>query len=174
MGRGPEKRGSPNKGKSSKKRASRRGGPPKREALRATRSAGRATRRRPAAKAGSKSEAAIDLKEALQRQAATSEILRVISQSPSRAQPVFEAIVLAAVRLLGCDFAHFLRSGGSTFLPVAIARPNGLRTAFHTDPVPIDPDANFPSRVMVTRKALHLPDWSKIELPPFEQRTQQL
>src|SRR5262249_28136956 len=82
--------------------------------------------------------------------------------------------VLPAVRLLGCDHAHFLRPGESTFLPVAIARPNGLRTAFHTEPVPIDPDANFPSRVMVTRKALHLPDWSKIELPPFEQRTQQL
>jgi len=177
MGRGPAKRGSPNKGKSSKKVASRRGGPLKREAVLAAGSVGKAARRRPAAKAGPKSEAAqfaVKLNEALQRQAATSEILRVISQSRADAQPVFEAIVLAAVRLLGCDFAHFLRSGESTFLPVAIARPNGLRAAFHTEPVPIDPDANFPSRVMVTRKALHLPDWSKIELPPFEQRTQQL
>src|SRR5262249_5639318 len=121
MGRGPAKRGSPNKRKSSRKGASRRGGPPKRGAVLAARGVGRAARRRPPAKAGPKSESAqfaIELNGALQRQAATSEILRVISQSPSDAQPVFEAIVLAAVRLLGCDFAHFLRSGETTFLPV--------------------------------------------------------
>jgi hypothetical protein len=44
--------------------------------------------RRPAAKAGAKSEAAefaVELNEALHRQAATSEILRVISRSPSDA-----------------------------------------------------------------------------------------
>src|SRR6202011_5942786 len=36
-------------------------------------------------------------------------------------------------------------------------------------PVPIDPDANFPSRVIVSRKNLHLPDWSAIDLPAYEQ-----
>src|SRR5207244_12922594 len=38
--------------------------------------------------------------------------------------------------------------------------------------VPIDPAAHFPSRAAGTRKALHLPDWSAIDLPPYEQRTQ--
>src|SRR5262249_28818240 len=39
--------------------------------------------------------------EALERQTATSEILRVISESPTDVQPVFDAIVRSAVRL--CD-----------------------------------------------------------------------
>ena len=49
-----------------------------------------------------------ELRIARDRQTATSEILRVISQSPTDVQPVFDAIVLAAVRLLGCDSAFIL------------------------------------------------------------------
>jgi len=42
-----------------------------------------------------------ETKESLEQQTATSEILRVISQSPTDVQPVFEAIVRSAMRL--CD-----------------------------------------------------------------------
>jgi two-component system, NtrC family, sensor kinase len=42
--------------------------------------------------------------EALEQQTATSEILRVISQSPAALQPVFDAIVRNAVRLSGAGF----------------------------------------------------------------------
>src|SRR5262249_39646088 len=42
-----------------------------------------------------------ETKEALERQTATSEILRVISSSPTDVQPVFEAIAAKAARL--CD-----------------------------------------------------------------------
>ena len=45
-----------------------------------------------------------DLTTALDRQMATSEILRVISSSPTDIQPVFDAIVRSAVRL--CDGLH--------------------------------------------------------------------
>src|SRR3954470_21387627 len=43
------------------------------------------------------------LEDALARQTPTSEILRVIRQSPADVQPVFDAIVVTAVRLLRCD-----------------------------------------------------------------------
>ena len=34
----------------------------------------------------------------------------------------------------------------------------------------IDPVANFPSRAIVGKKTVHLPDWSLIELPDHERR----
>ena len=42
-----------------------------------------------------------DLKEAREQQAATAEILKVIASSPSDVQPVFDAIVANADRLIG-------------------------------------------------------------------------
>ena len=108
-----------------------------------------------------------ETKEALERQAATSNILRVISQSPTDVQPVFEEIVLTAVRLTGCDLAFFLRCDGATYLPTARATPEGLQTDARPSQ-PIDPDANFPSRAIVEKKTLHLPDWSLVDPPAYE------
>ena len=34
--------------------------------------------------------------------------------------------------------------------------------------VPVDPTANFPSRVIADKAPLHLPDWSAVEIPPHE------
>ena len=70
-----------------------------------------------------------ELRAAQDRQAASAEILRVIHQSPTDVQPVFEAIVQAAVRLLSCDFAHFLRCHNASFSLVAVAGPQGLLQA---------------------------------------------
>src|SRR5262249_17004946 len=140
MGRGSAKGSSPKKG-ARKVSASRRAAP---------RRTATALKRSPSAKP--KSEAAKlagELKAAQARQAAASGILRIISRSPADAQPVFEAIVLAAVRLLGCHIVHFLRCDAASFLPVAIAGAQGrLLKPRSRAAVPIDPDANFPSRAI--------------------------
>jgi two-component system NtrC family sensor kinase len=109
-----------------------------------------------------------ETKEALERQTATSEILRVISQSPTDVQPVFDAIVLAAVRLIHCDMAFFLRCNATSFTQAATATSDGLQAAPRSSPA-IDPDANFPSRAIMAKTTLHLPDWSLIDLPDNEQ-----
>src|SRR5439155_7169848 len=49
------------------------------------------------------------LAEALEQQTATSEILRVISSSPTDIQPVFEAIVASAARLCNASFSAVAR-----------------------------------------------------------------
>jgi two-component system, NtrC family, sensor kinase len=109
-----------------------------------------------------------ELRTARDRQDASAEILRVIGQSPADVQPVFDAIVLAAARLLGRDMAFVLRCDGATYWCTAMAGPEGSLPILDPAPVPIDPDANFPSRAIVARKNLHLPDWSVIELPEYE------
>ncbi|MEO7336870.1 MAG: GAF domain-containing protein, partial [Caldimonas sp.] len=111
-----------------------------------------------------------ETKEALERQTATAEILRVISRSPDDVQPVFNAIAVSAFKLLGDCFTGVLRRAGDRYELVALYRgerpielPPGAAIA------PIDPAANFPSRVFLSGELLHIPDWSAIELPVHEQ-----
>ena len=111
-----------------------------------------------------------ETQEALARQTATSDILRVISQSPTDVQPVFDAIVLASVRLLRCDRSVFIRCDTTSFWQVALAGSKGLLKIVDSGKDPIDPDAHFPSRAIVAKKTLHLPDWSTIDLPAYERR----
>ena len=108
-----------------------------------------------------------ETKEALASQTASAEILRVMSRSPTDVRPVFDAIVANAVKLLVCDSAFVMRRDGNTFSAVAAATPEGPLEGLPSG-LPIDPAQNFPSRVIVEKRMLHLPDWSAIELPDFE------
>ena len=111
---------------------------------------------------------------ALSRQTATADILRVVSSSPTDVKPVFDTIVRAAVRSLGCDMAAVLTFDGATFSPAAGATSHGLLTDIGPSNLPIDPRANFPSRAIVEKQMLHLPDWSVIELREHERNIRSL
>ncbi len=115
-----------------------------------------------------------ETKEALERQTATSEILRAIAGSPSDAQPVFESIVGSAVKRLQCDLAFVMLSDQRVFMPVAGANPEGLLSDLGPRQVPIDWDANFPSRALLSKETYYLPDWSDVELPPHERAIHEL
>src|SRR5205085_6244773 len=66
-----------------------------------------------------------ELSETLEQQTATSDILRVISQSPTDVTPVLAAVASAAVRFCGAeDAVIILREGGDAF------------TAAHEGPLP--------------------------------------
>ncbi|WOS66159.1 GAF domain-containing protein [Sinorhizobium fredii] len=60
-----------------------------------------------------------ELAEAIERQAATSEILRVISTSPDDVQPVFDAIAENAARLCAAEFCFVFRFDGALLHPAA-------------------------------------------------------
>ncbi len=64
-------------------------------------------------------EAHAEVTEALEQQTATSEILRVISGSPTDVQPVFDAILESAVRLCGATVAAVYRFDGERLEQVA-------------------------------------------------------
>ena len=83
-------------------------------------------------------------------------------------RPVFDSIVFTAVRLLRCDLVFVLLCDGATFSPAAVASPEGPLADVGPTNLPIDPSANFPSRAILDKKMLHLPDWSRIDLPEHE------
>jgi hypothetical protein len=61
-----------------------------------------------------------DLSASLQRQTATSEVLRVISSSPGELEPVFETMLQNAVRLCDAKFGILYLSEGDSFRTVAM------------------------------------------------------
>ena len=91
--------------------------------------------------------------ETLEQQTATSEILRVISQSPTAVQPVFDAVAESAARL--CESFDSI-----------IWRPSGdnLAIVAHHGPIPIGPGGlpltreSVPGRAFLDGRSFHLPD----------------
>jgi GAF domain-containing protein/CheY-like chemotaxis protein len=103
---------------------------------------------------------------ALQRQTASAEILRVISQSPGSVEPVVAEIVAVARRLLRCYRTSLLLRTGDMLSSGVAATAQG--SAALTGAVPFDPAQNFPSRALAAGQPLHIPDWSRTELTEWE------
>ncbi len=106
-----------------------------------------------------------ETQEALERQTATSEILRVISQSPTdAAASVRSRIVETATHVLRCEISGhvcFARATSSSLVALMTTQGPGCRTRAKRV-VPIDPDANFPSLAhRAERSVVHFPDWSR-------------
>ena len=108
---------------------------------------------------------------ALQRQTASADILRVISQSPTDVMPVADVIVSTARRLLRCYRTAFLRREGQTLVAMRSATADGVGPG-RFGAIPLDADHNFPSRALASPAPLHIPDWSAITLPEHEQTIQ--
>ena len=112
-----------------------------------------------------------ELTEALEQQTATSEILGVISSSPTDVQPVFEVIVERAVRLCGGRFGRVYRYDGNLIHVVArhgvsAAGAEELQRVF---PRPATADT-IVGRVITTRQAAYVTDIERAEGVPLLSR----
>jgi len=111
-----------------------------------------------------------ETREALAQQTASAEILRVISGSPTDVRPVFDAIVLTAVRLLRCDMAFVMLREDDVIRSVIAADIDGLRPDLASGiTMPVDAALNFPSRAVLSKSTLQIPDWTRVELPVHEE-----
>jgi GAF domain-containing protein/CheY-like chemotaxis protein len=99
-----------------------------------------------------------ELDEALEQQAATSEVLRVIASSPGEVEPVFQAMLDNAVRICEAKFGILFRYVGEAFEAVALF---GVPPAYAAD---LQSGLRRPSpdtglgRLAKTRRAVHIHD----------------
>jgi PAS domain S-box-containing protein len=79
-----------------------------------------------------------DLTVTLEQQTATSEILRVISSSPTDVQPVFDTIALSTKRLCDAEFCHIFRFDGKLlhFVGHHGLAPEGVEAIRRAYPLP--------------------------------------
>ena len=99
-------------------------------------------------------------KKALEQQTATSEILRVISQSPTDVQPVFDTIVKSAVRLCEARFgAVFRLDGGLVHLAAHHNLSETLVAQWFHPFYPMPPNRGHVSgRTILAGAAVQVPD----------------
>ena len=100
-----------------------------------------------------------DLTEALEQQTATSEILRVISSSPSDVQPVFDIIAESAVQLCRAQFCAVLRLDGDLLYLVAHRGLSGagLDAYRRVFPTPVS-SGTVAGRSLLDRAVVQIPD----------------
>jgi GAF domain-containing protein/DNA-binding response OmpR family regulator len=104
-------------------------------------------------------EAHTRVTEAFERQTATSEILRVISQSPTDAQPVFDTIARSAMRLCDAAYSVIGRYDGQLLHLVAHAHVRTEGVAELQRLFPMRPSrATTTSRAILDRTMVHVPD----------------
>jgi len=107
-------------------------------------------------------QAHAQVSESLEQQTATSEILRVISSSPSDIQPVFDAIAANAARLCDAVNGLVIRFDGQLLHLAAHHNVDPERLASVRQAYPRPPSRGALSgRAILTRAVVHVPDVSK-------------
>jgi class 3 adenylate cyclase len=99
-----------------------------------------------------------ELRESLQEQTATSEVLEVISSSPGDVQPVFDTMLEKAVRICDAKFGNIYRWDGDALRLVATHNtpPDYAKHRRHS-PFRADQN-NAVARMIATKKVVHLLD----------------
>jgi len=96
-----------------------------------------------------------ELSDAFEQETATSEILHVISRSPTDVQPVLDAMVASATRLCEARDAVILLRDGDTI--AARAHMGPLGSLIINEPVPLN-SAWVTGRAVLEARTIHVPD----------------
>src|SRR6516165_3260869 len=103
-----------------------------------------------------------ELRESLEQQTATSEVLRVISSSPGELEPVFQAMLENAVRICEAKFGTFYLHDADAFRVVATHNtPPAYAEARQSVSIRPPPDSVL-GRVSSSKQAVHITDVREI------------
>src|SRR5438874_5347859 len=99
-----------------------------------------------------------ELRESLQQQTATADVLRVISSSPGELEPVFQTMLENAVRICGANFGNlYLRDGEE--LRIAAMHNTPAAMVEHRRQMPFRANTKMPmGRVIRNRQPVHVVD----------------
>ena len=100
-----------------------------------------------------------ELRESLQQQTATSEVLKVISSSSGELHSVFEAVLENATRLCAAKFGNLYLREGDAFRTTAMHNvPPAFAEVRRRDPVVHPEPGSLLGRLLDTKKAVHVTD----------------
>ena len=103
-----------------------------------------------------------DLTESLEQQTATADVLGVISSSPGELEPVFNSILLNAIRICGAKFGALFLTEGDAFRHVAqFGAPAELVEARRREPIIRPLPGSVVSRVAATNQPIQIEDIRK-------------
>jgi GAF domain-containing protein len=107
-----------------------------------------------------------ELHQALEQQAATSEVLRVISSSPGDLKPVFQAMLENATRICEAKFGTMYRYDGDMFHPTAVLNAPPTLSEFLQQRGAFRPPSGTPlHRLLRTKSVVHSADDSVEQVP---------
>src|SRR3984957_11818347 len=113
-----------------------------------------------------------ELKEALQQQAATSEVLRLISAAPGDLQRVFAVILESATRICGAKFGNlWLREGDGFRIAATHGAPPAYRKYLQSEPVVVADAESAMGRIVASHKAVQIDDVSRVPTYGSRMRT---
>ena len=101
--------------------------------------------------------------EALEREKATGEVLRVISSSPGELEPVFQAMLENAARICEASFGTLFRFDGKFFHPTASIGTPAALVEYQKQRGPFQPESergNLTDRVWHTKQVAHTADYA--------------
>jgi GAF domain-containing protein len=101
-----------------------------------------------------------ELRESLQQQTATADVLKVISSSPGQLDPVFQAMLENAIRICEASFGNLLLYEGEAFRRVALHNaPQAWAADVERDPT-IPRSVEVLYRIAETKQVIHVADFA--------------